>query len=203
MGLTLHARGANATDAELVWTQILIAMGGAFSVVGSRVASQASVPHQDMATVIALLALWSSVGAAIGSAIAAAVWTGKMPDNLMKQLSGKLTAEEILEIYGSIKTARKQTPDIRAGVIAAYNDTVWYLYLPALILSIVPLIAAFTTTNFFLGDTHNAIERKKVSVSTDDDLVDEIDEHERQRGLASTSSSDPQSSDTNTGRRAD
>ncbi|GAA5921965.1 hypothetical protein JCM6882_005919, partial [Rhodosporidiobolus microsporus] len=45
LGLTLHARGANATDAELVWTQILIAIGGGFSVVGSRVASQASVPH--------------------------------------------------------------------------------------------------------------------------------------------------------------
>lgn len=55
--------------AELVWTQILIGMGGAFSVVGSRVASQASVPHQDLASVIALLSLWTSLGSAVGSAI--------------------------------------------------------------------------------------------------------------------------------------
>lgn len=75
MGITLHARGPNATDGELVVTQILVALGGAFSVVGSRVASQASVPHQDLATVIALLSLWTKLGGAIGYAIAAAVWT--------------------------------------------------------------------------------------------------------------------------------
>jgi hypothetical protein len=63
------------SDAELVWTQLLIAIGGAFSVVGSRVASQASVPHVDMAQVIANLSLWTSLGGSIGSAIAAAVWT--------------------------------------------------------------------------------------------------------------------------------
>ena len=62
------------SDAALVWTQILISLGGAFSVVGSRVATQASVPHQDMATVIALLALWTRIGGAIGSAIATAIW---------------------------------------------------------------------------------------------------------------------------------
>lgn len=53
---------------NLILFQFLVSIGGAFSVVGSRVASQASVPHQDMATVIALLSLWTSVGSAIGSA---------------------------------------------------------------------------------------------------------------------------------------
>lgn len=201
-------------------------MGGAFSVVGSRVASQASVPHQDMATVIALLALWTSLGGAIGSAIGVFFRSivcirsnnprscgcmdvsflkqdhpnaradhifdsGKMPENLTKQLSGKLTAAQILKIYGSIKLARNQPEDIREGVIRAYNDTVYYLYLPALILcmlllvhhhhaeltddsAIIPLIAAFMTTNFFLGDTHNAIERKKVIVAANEDEVEQV-----------------------------
>lgn len=62
------------SDVALVWTQILISLGGAFSVVGSRVATQASVPHQDMATVIAQLALWTKIGGAIGSAVATAIW---------------------------------------------------------------------------------------------------------------------------------
>ena len=64
----------SCSDVALVWTQILISLGGAFSVVGSRVATQASVPHQDMATVIAQLALWTKIGGAIGSAIATAIW---------------------------------------------------------------------------------------------------------------------------------
>jgi len=62
------------SDVALVWTQILISLGGAFSVVSSRVATQASVPHQDMATVIAQLALWTQIGGAIGSAVATAIW---------------------------------------------------------------------------------------------------------------------------------
>jgi hypothetical protein len=118
-----------------------------------------------------------------------------MPGNLMKQLSGKLSATEILKIYGSIKIARNQPPDIRAGVITAYNDTMWYLYMPALLLcelfvsishsllfifhcafeAIVPLIAALLTQNFFLGDTHNAIENKIV-VSSGDEVGDDEEE---------------------------
>lgn len=62
MGLSLYARKDNATDAALVCTQLLIYIGGAFSVVGSRVASQASVPHADLAVVIAMLALFTKLG---------------------------------------------------------------------------------------------------------------------------------------------
>ncbi len=64
-----------SSDVALVWTQLLIAIGGAFSVVGSRVSSQASVPHADLAQVIALVSLWTSLGGSVGTAIAAAVWT--------------------------------------------------------------------------------------------------------------------------------
>lgn len=41
----------------LAWIQILIALGGAFSVVGTRVSTQTSVPHEYLAMVIAYLAL--------------------------------------------------------------------------------------------------------------------------------------------------
>lgn len=62
------------SDAALVLVQILFSLGGSCIATGSRVASQASVPHQDLATVIALLSLWTRIGAAAGSAIATAVW---------------------------------------------------------------------------------------------------------------------------------
>ncbi|KAH8830058.1 MFS general substrate transporter [Flagelloscypha sp. PMI_526] len=165
MGLTLHARGASATDAELVWTQLLIAIGGAFSVVGSRVASQASVPHQDMAQVIANLSLWTSLGGSIGSSIAAAVWSGKMQDNMHKYLPNA-TDKTITTLYGSIKNARKSDAATRAGVILAYNDTVRLLYIPALVLSFIPLLAASFMQNFYLDDRQNAVEAKGISGET-------------------------------------
>lgn len=47
MGLSLYARKDHATDAALICTQLLIYIGGSFSVIGTRVASQASVPHGE------------------------------------------------------------------------------------------------------------------------------------------------------------
>lgn len=63
-----------SSSIELISTQILLGIGGSFNVVGSRVASQASVPHQDLASVIALLSLWTQLGGSAGSAIATAWW---------------------------------------------------------------------------------------------------------------------------------
>lgn len=135
-------------------------------------ASQASVPHHDTATVIALLSLWTGLGGSIGNAIASAIWTSKMPENLTARLSGRLSAEEISTIFGSITVARTTEPEIRELVLlgafrfslfsseicsltifAAYNDTVKNnLYLPALIFSIVPLVAAALTVRLALPD---------------------------------------------------
>ncbi|RPD55466.1 MFS general substrate transporter [Lentinus tigrinus ALCF2SS1-7] len=162
LGLRLHTSLRGNPDAELVMTQVIISMGGAFSVVGSQVGSQASVPHTDMATAISLLGMLTNLGGAIGSAVAAAVWGHWMPKNLTAQLSGLLSAEQIEEIYGSITTARTQPDNIRTGVIKAYNDTVFRLYLPALIISFVAILAGLLASNFRLDSRQNAIEDKAV-----------------------------------------
>ena len=65
----IHSRGANGSDAEIVWTQILQGLGGGFSTVAASVASQASVPHLDMAMATAVVFLWSEIGSAVGSAV--------------------------------------------------------------------------------------------------------------------------------------
>lgn len=70
------------------------------SVVGSQVASQACVPHQDVALVISLLTLWSSIGAAIGSAISVGVWGHYMPLNLRAYIPSSITDEEIAGFFG-------------------------------------------------------------------------------------------------------
>ncbi|KZV89449.1 MFS general substrate transporter [Exidia glandulosa HHB12029] len=131
LGLTYWARGSNASDVALAWTQILTSWGSAFSVVGTRVATQASVPHDDLASVIANLALWSKLGSATGAAIG----TDNMPRNLRTHLTPLgVSAAEIQKIFGSIRTAKLAKPAVRAAVIEAYDETVRPLYLGALIL---------------------------------------------------------------------
>ncbi|KAF8685694.1 MFS general substrate transporter [Rhizoctonia solani] len=102
--------------------QVLIGIGGAFSVVGSRVGAQASVPHEDLASLTALLSVWTSLGGAVGNAVATAMWTANMPSNLDKYLPGVPQAT-INKLYGSIKSARNASPAIRQGVIQAYGAT--------------------------------------------------------------------------------
>ena len=65
----IHSRGANASDAEVVMTQIIQGFGGGFASVCSQVAAQAAVPHADMAITTAMVLLWTEIGGAVGSAI--------------------------------------------------------------------------------------------------------------------------------------
>lgn len=69
VGLMIHSRGANGSDAEIVWTQILQGIGGGFAAVTNQVGVQASVPHADVAMVTAIVLLITEIGSAIGSAI--------------------------------------------------------------------------------------------------------------------------------------
>ncbi|CEP24785.1 str3 [Cyberlindnera jadinii] len=162
MGITLWARYDHLSTAALVWTQILIGMGAACSVVGSQVASQASVPHQDMALVIALLSQWSSIGNAIGSAVAGAIWQTKMPAALRHYMPSSVNDTEVLTLYGSVMDIYAlpfDSPEREAAKMA-YFDVSYYLFAPALGLTCIPFLVSFFQKNFYLGDDQNAIESK-------------------------------------------
>ncbi|KAJ7637628.1 major facilitator superfamily domain-containing protein [Mycena polygramma] len=170
-GLVFLAANGNKSDAVLVMSQILTSLGGAFSVVGSQVASQGSVPHQDMALAISLLSLWTSVGGGIGSAIASAIWNAKLPANLNKYLGDTLNSTEIADIYGSILVARLAEP--RELVIKAYDDTAYDIFLPSLCLTSLSILAGCLTTNFRLGTNHNAIEDKEICLRESNEAYEE------------------------------
>ncbi|WVN87992.1 uncharacterized protein L203_103190 [Cryptococcus depauperatus CBS 7841] len=159
----------NSSDAMLVMGSAMISMGGACSVVGSQVATRASVPHADMALAMALLALWTHIGGVIGSAIPAAIRTD--------QLSKHLHATQINAIYGSITKAGALT-EHRDLVQKTYLDTAWYLEVPTLSLCVVPLTAGLYTSSFFLGDSHNAIgvDKNDIMMSPEKTKEDTIKE---------------------------
>ncbi|TFK32582.1 hypothetical protein BDQ12DRAFT_728565 [Crucibulum laeve] len=72
-GLMIHFRGANSSDTEIVWTQLLHGIGGGFATVFIQVAAQASVLHIDVGMVTAIVLLITEIGVAIGIAIAGAI----------------------------------------------------------------------------------------------------------------------------------
>lgn len=132
------ARGANGSDAELVWTQILQGIGGGFAASCSQVGAQASVPHVDLAMTTAVILLVTEIGASIGGSVgesktalkilflmrrlykrsAGAIWTSKMPSKLAQYLPD-LSEKERATLFSSITdvTKHERGTHVREGVI--------------------------------------------------------------------------------------
>lgn len=158
-GLLVQGNGSMVQDtARLVVAQLIYCMGS-FNVVGARVGSQASVPHEDMASIIALLSLWSSLGSSVGSALSSAIWTNEMLSRMRKEMPG-VDEATILKLYGSIKKLRTSYGlhhPVRQGAIRAYAHVNGHIAIAALVLAGVPLFATLFMPDFYLGKQQNAV----------------------------------------------
>ncbi|WWC69773.1 uncharacterized protein I206_103716 [Kwoniella pini CBS 10737] len=174
MGLNYLSVAGNGSNAVIVSARVFISTGGAISVISSQVAAQASVPHNDLALAASILALWTSVGGAIGSAIAASVWNRRVPMMLEKYVGDyyNQNATALAEIFGSIYVARAAEP--RALIVQAYDEAIKPLYLAALLTSFVSLIFGFFTKNYVLDDRHNAVEDTKINFRSEDETAPEV-----------------------------
>lgn len=158
-GLLVQPSGKMVQDtARLVIAQLVYCLGS-FNVVGVRVGSQASVPHEDMASLISLLTLWSTLGSSIGSAVSSAIWTNQMLDTMHKEMPG-VDDKTITRIYGNIKKLRTSydfSDPIRQGAIRAYAQVNGHIVITSVALACVPLIASFFMPDYYLGKQQNAV----------------------------------------------
>lgn len=67
---------------------------------------QASVPHEDLATLIASLSLWSTLASSVGSTIATSIWQKKMLPAMREEAPLGTTDATLRKIYGSIRDLR-------------------------------------------------------------------------------------------------
>ncbi|WVQ71398.1 hypothetical protein IAR50_000932 [Cryptococcus sp. DSM 104548] len=172
MGLGFMAVNGHLTTAVMVSSRVLISLGGGISVTSSQVAVQGSVPHADMALAMAILSLWTSIGGAIGSAIAASVWNRRVPYFLNEYVGDVYNSTELAGIFGDITVARAAEP--RDQIIRAYNDAIHPLMLAALLTSMLSLIFGAFTTNFYLGKHQNAVEKKIIAMRPKEETDEEV-----------------------------
>ncbi|KAH6892507.1 major facilitator superfamily domain-containing protein [Thelonectria olida] len=189
-GLLLKSNGSMVQDtARLVVAQLVFCLGS-FNIVGVRVGSQASVPHEDMASIISLLTLWSTLGSSIGSAVSSAIWTNEMLDRMHMEMTG-VDEATILELYGSIKTLRTTyafNSPIRQGAIRAYAYVNGHIAITALLLAAVPLFATFFMPDFYLGKQQNAV----TNTGLDGERIDVPQRQSGNEGVV-TNSNEPKS----------
>jgi hypothetical protein len=127
---------------RLAGSQVLLDMG-AWTVIGARVGSQASVPHQDLSTVISVLSLWSTMTSSTGSTIAATIWQSSMLDYIREECPHGTSEETLRSVCGSISTLKTKYDwgdPIRMGAIAAYARTNGIIFTTSLVRACLPLI---------------------------------------------------------------
>ncbi|KAE8361478.1 major facilitator superfamily domain-containing protein [Aspergillus caelatus] len=157
MCLTSDQRSTQSTTA-LAISQVLLGTS-ALTALGSRIGAMASVPHEDMASIIGAYFLWTYLGSAAGYAIASAIWTDRMLRFMRDELPD--TPESILkEIYGSVNILRTQfdfDDPIREGAIRAYTRTNGIIFIAAAVISTLSILCSFLMPDYYLGKQQNAV----------------------------------------------
>lgn len=158
--LPLRAQGTLANTASFVMSQVLMGFGSAYSTIGTQISSQASVPHQDLSLVMSLVLLWSTVGSSIGYAISSVIWTSKLPQYFREFIPSSYTDEEVYSFYTDMDLLRAMPfdSDARQGATKAFTYVAIFMFAPPIAMEFINFLLSFFQTNYYLGDTHNAIE---------------------------------------------
>ena len=100
-GLMIHFRQPNHNIGYVIMSQIFIAFGGGTLVICGEIAAMAVSAHTEMAQILAVLGLSSSVGGAIGGAMSGAIWWNTLPGALADALPEE--SKDVLDtVYSSI-----------------------------------------------------------------------------------------------------
>ncbi|KAI1376563.1 MFS general substrate transporter [Hypoxylon crocopeplum] len=121
--LLIHFRTPESYVGYLVMCQIFNGVSSGIWVLAAQLAIQASVTHQEIAVAMAIFGLFGSIGAAIGLAIAGALWNNILPQKLREFLP-EGSKDLVSNIFGNINV-QKSYPmgsPIRTAIIEALGD---------------------------------------------------------------------------------
>ncbi|KAG7107520.1 MFS siderochrome iron transporter 1 like protein [Verticillium longisporum] len=160
VGLMIEFRQPDQNIGYVIMTQILIAFAGGPIVLCGEMAMMAPSDHQHIAVIVAILDLFGSVGMAIGSTVAAAIWTGTFKNNLIKHMpEGFNNVENIYNNMYAQLAYRYGTPE-RHGIALAYGDSQRIM----LITSVTVLVGALVSTAFWRNINLKTIKQVRGNV---------------------------------------
>ncbi|KAL4779567.1 major facilitator superfamily domain-containing protein [Aspergillus varians] len=101
VSLMIHFRQAGVDIGYIVMCQIFIAFGGGTLVICEQMTVMAVSRQQDIPAVLAAESMFINIGSAVGSSIAAAMWTGIFPQRLKENLPAD-ALPNLSTIYGDV-----------------------------------------------------------------------------------------------------
>lgn len=155
-GLMIHFRTPGTPIGLVVMCEVFTSFaGGTLAQVG-QIAVQSSVDHADIATSLALLAMATSVGGAVGQSISGAIWTNTLPGKLAEYLPDYLKNDPaaVAQIYGDLnkQLSYSWTSPERQAIVAAYGETQKFMLIASVTASVGSLIWVFIMKDESLKD---------------------------------------------------
>jgi MFS family permease len=122
LGLMIHFRQPGGYIGYIVMCEVFFSVAGSVFILCVQLAVLASVDHQHVAAVLALLFVMGSIGGSIGSAICGALWTNTFLSRLKKNLPPSAVPDLDL-IYKSLPTQLSYPVGsaIRTAIVEAYG----------------------------------------------------------------------------------
>lgn len=159
IGLMLRYRNIGSSDAQVIWTQIIVGIGGGMLNVPAQLGVQAASLHQEVAAATALFLTIVSIGGAVGSAVSGAIWSHNIQNKLMLYLP-EAAKVNMTMIYGSavMATSYPMGSPERAAIIRSYDETMRILLIVAVCVCIPMLPAGLCMTNYKLDEVDQRVE---------------------------------------------
>lgn len=142
LGLMIAFRRSDTNIGYIIMCQVFIAFSGGTLVITEQLAVMAANWHQYVTVVLALEGMFSSVGGAIGSTVAAAIWTGTYLPNLYRFLPAAEQGNAVA-IYGDITTQLSDPVGTaaRTAIMDAYGDAQRYMLIAATAILVLAIAA--------------------------------------------------------------
>ncbi|OJJ04490.1 hypothetical protein ASPVEDRAFT_152837 [Aspergillus versicolor CBS 583.65] len=179
MGVLLYlvdmGNGRVGNEAAFVTVKSLIGIGRGFYQTAAQVSVQAKVSRGDVSVVTAVFFAAMSVGAAIGTSVAGAIWRNTLPEKLSQHLPAEYK-DQAGAIFSSIVVAQEYevgTP-VREAIDTAYRGSQRLLAIAALA-SLVPMLVIM----FFLENVK--LDERTTAVGKDDDGKPGVDGEVREK----------------------
>ena len=137
---------------------IFIAIGQGTVEITCEIAMLAAASHEFVAVCLAVLGIFSSIGGAIGSTAAAAIWENMIPKKLVAYLPAD-QLQNLTQIYGSIDTQLSYPlgSPTRLAIQRAYSDTQEVLVATSVGLWVIGIVGILMWGNI---DTRNVQQTK-------------------------------------------
>ncbi|KAG9233933.1 major facilitator superfamily domain-containing protein [Amylocarpus encephaloides] len=155
--MMLLFRQADTGTGSIVMCQIFVSLGGGSLYICGQMAALAVAEQEQTAAIVALMYLASAIGGGVGGALAGAIWSNTVPQELTRLLPDE-SREMVAEIYGNLDGQLEygfESP-IRSALIEAYSIAQFRLCLAATAILVIAFIGVVMWKDVSVKKTEQA-----------------------------------------------